>query len=151
MITDPRYGWQAWPWTLLIDQDVEAGIISFGLVGIPYAGPKVGENYTAYLVFQGLKTQGQPEADVLKVEWTIQNGPSAYVMVTDMWNPSAVGIDGAVNDVQFQHWASDVVVDCYSINITDGCDVLAAKVTKYDWADWDEEEDIDFNAKEYQI
>ena len=52
----------------------------------------------------------------------------------------------------FIHPGNVIVAACddnYSINIADGCDVLNAKVSKYDWADWDEEDDIDFNAKEY--
>ena len=34
---------------------------------------------------------------------------------------------------------------------SEGCDVLRAKIEKSDWPDWDDSEDIDFNAKSYQV
>ena len=55
-LTDPRDGETAWPWTLKIVEHVDEERLTMKLIGIPYLAPVVGQNFIAYLIFQGLKT-----------------------------------------------------------------------------------------------
>ena len=68
-----------------------------------------------------------------------------------MFNDSEVGLTGLESDNTTQHWHVRTWEDeCVQVN-SEGCDVLRAKIEKGDWTDWDDSEDIDFNAKAYQI
>ena len=87
----------------------------------------------------------------MKINWEVRNGPSVYVTVEDMFNDSEVGLTGLESDNNTQHWHVRTWEDeCVQVN-SEGCDVLRAKIEKGDWTDWDDSEDIDFNAKAYQI
>ena len=103
-IIDPRDNEYAWPWTLKIVEHVDEGRLVMKLAGIPYLAPVVGETFYAYLVFQGLQTQGQPQADILKIGWEVRNGPSVFVTVEDMYNPAEVSLDGLTTDGITYHW-----------------------------------------------
>lgn len=64
-----------------------------------------------------------------------------------MRNTSAVSLDGIETDWN-QNWkVVSWQSECYNF-VTSGCEVLTVMIEK-DWDEWDDTEDIDFNAKTY--
>ena len=148
-IVDPRDGSTAWPWTVNVIENPDKECLQWEITGIPYTAPTVDEEFYAYFVIQGLKTQGQPEADILRLKWEVRNGPTAYVTVTDMYNENSADLNGMEEDEHKQHW--DVLSwdeECTKVS-SSGCDVLTVKIKKKPLSDWDDDEDVDFNAKSY--
>ena len=121
---------------------------------MPEQPPFVGEEFDAY-IFVKARTPFQacegetPDSDVIRVQWDIYNGPTASVEVEDMKATASQSVESTSADDRQQWSIMEWQNTCSKIN-TMGCDVLTVKIEKI-WKDWDDQEDVDFNGKQFDI
>lgn len=110
-----------YPWNITVLQDVPTKSLTLKIRGIPNSAPTVGDTYDLYVLVQDVSLTDSIMTDAIKVTWTIGNGPSATIKVSDMYTTSKEAIlrDFTVDTLN-QDWKVSQNLNeaftCYKVN-----------------------------------